>query len=296
MTEPVTTDPAITPENSGVEFARSVEDFPVARIGDITLAMLPFPEGGGFLASAWRVSSPLTEMKREHFYGHEGRLADETAFRDRVFETAQHRRELSTLNRVQTRMARSTPWGASQMATVYAEGVTSHMTAGHGGFHLSIKRNSRIHPALRKESPWYEEDAEWAIVALTFPDLFTNFERRIADDTIRNTWPDAWERIHCCVLDPAESWAKARRLFDEAHADDWVVISAILSSHHVGMTEVIATLGGKRDLDPIERRYLVPSPDYATRSPLGFVVDVDRHELYDGPSSFIGWDARRRPA
>ncbi|KNY31231.1 hypothetical protein YA62_024820 [Agrobacterium sp. LC34] len=296
MNDPVTTDPAIIPEDSGVEFARSAEDFPVARIGDITLAMLPFPKGDGFLASAWRISRPLTEMRREDFYGHEGRLADENAFRDRVFETAQHRRELSTLNRVQTRMARSTPWGASQMATVYAEGVTSHMTAGHGGFHLSVERNDLIHPALRKESRWYEEDAEWAIVALTFPDLFTTYERRIAGDTIRNTWPDAWETIHGCILDPAESWAKARRLFDEGHADDWVVISAILSSHHAGMTEVIATLGGRRDLDALERRYLVPSPEYATRSPFGFVIDMDRHQPYDGPSSFIGWDPGRTAA
>ncbi|WP_107676216.1 hypothetical protein [Agrobacterium sp. LAD9] len=296
MNKPAKSHDATTPENSVVEFARSAEDFPVARIDEITLAMLPLVDGGGFPASAWRVSRPLGEMTRADYYGHQGRMDDEATFQDRVFEMAEHRRELSALARIETRIACSTPWGASQMATVYAEGVTSHMTASHGGFHLSIERNSRIHPALRKGSPWYEEDAEWAIVALTFPDLFTTYERRIAGDAIRNSWPDAWEKIHCCVLDPAESWAKARRLSDEAHADDWVVISAILSSHHVGLTEVIATLGGKRDLDAVERRYLVPSPDYATRSPLGFVIDMDRHQLYDGPSSFIGWDARRTSA
>jgi hypothetical protein len=289
-------DEADTPEFSGVQFARSAEDFPVARIDDITLAMLPFADGGGFLASAWRVSRPLTALKRGDFYGHEGRLANEEAFRDRVLETAQHRRELSALTRVQKRTACSTPWGTSQMATVYGEGVTAHMTAGHGGFQLSTERNLRIHPALRKACRWYEEDAEWAIVALTFPDLFTTYEHRIACDTIRNTWPDAWETIHGCVLDPAESWTKARRLFDESHVGDWVVISAILSSHHDGMTEVIATLGGKRTLDAAERRYLVPSPDYGTRSPFGFVIDEALHQLYDGPSSFIGGDARRATA
>jgi hypothetical protein len=75
-----------------------------------------------------------------------------------------------------------------------------------------------------------------------------------------------------------------------------VVISAILSSHHDGMTEVIATLGGKRTLDAAERRYLVPSPDFGTRSPFGFVIDEALHQLYDGPSSFIGGDARRATA
>lgn len=293
MNKPANSHNAMTPKNSGVAFARSAEGFPVARIDEITLAMLPLVDGGGFLASAWRVFRPLGEMTRADFYGHEGRLDDESAFRDRVFETAEHRRELSALARVETRIACSTPWGASQMATVYAKGVTSHMTASHGGFHLSMERNLRIHPALRKACPWYEEDAEWAIVALTFPDLFTTYERRIAGDVIRNSWPDAWETIHGCVLDPAESWAKARRLFDDAHADDWVVISAILSDQHQGMTEVIATLGGKRDPALQERRYLVPCPEYGRRNPLGFVIDPDRHQLYDGPSRFVGWAARR---
>ncbi|GEO87261.1 hypothetical protein ASC75_19485 [Aminobacter sp. DSM 101952] len=293
MSRPANSHDAMTPKNSGVEFARSADDFPVARIGDITLAMLSLVDGGGFLASAWCVSRPLAEMTRADFFGHEGRLDDEAAFRDRVFETAEHRRELAAFARVETRIACSTPWGASQMATVYAEGITSHMTAGHGGFHLSMERNLRIHPSLRKETPWYEEDAEWAIVALTFPDLFTTYERRVAGDAIRNSWPDAWETIHGCVLDPGQSWEKARRLFDDAHAGDWVVISAILSDPRPGMTEVIATLGGKRDHSAEERRYLVPSPEYVTRSPLGFVIDPDRHQLYDGRSSFVGWDARR---
>ena len=36
-----------------------------------------------------------------------------------------------------------TPWGTSQGATVYADGVVFHSTAGHGGFHLSPERNRR---------------------------------------------------------------------------------------------------------------------------------------------------------
>ena len=52
---------ASTPEYSGVKFATSADGFPVARIGDITLAMLPLKDGsdGGFLASAWRLQHPL---------------------------------------------------------------------------------------------------------------------------------------------------------------------------------------------------------------------------------------------
>lgn len=111
MSRPANSHDAMTPKNSGVEFARSADDFPVARIGDITLAMLSLVDGGGFLASAWCVSRPLAEMTRADFFGHEGRLDDEAAFRDRVFETAEHRRELAALP-VSKRGSPAAPHGA----------------------------------------------------------------------------------------------------------------------------------------------------------------------------------------
>ena len=57
-------------------------------------------------------------------------------------------------------MSASTPWGGSQMAVIYADGIVAHSTAGHGGFHLSADRNAKIHPLLRKGTLWYEEDCE----------------------------------------------------------------------------------------------------------------------------------------
>lgn len=190
------------PTDSTVEFGVSADGFPVARIADTLLAMVPVRDGTSFLASAWRLACPLSQLTRMDFYGHEGRLEDEAAFRARVFETARHKRELSALGRIQARMAASTPWGPSQLATIYAEGIISHMTAGHGGFRLSAERNACVLPTLRKSASWYEEDTEWAIVALTFPDLFTAYERKYADETIRNSWPSAWEEIHGYELAP----------------------------------------------------------------------------------------------
>ena len=277
---------------AGVEFGQSAEGFAVARVGDIVLAMIPLADGGAYLASACFVRRPLSELKRDDFYGHDGRLADEDEFRGRVHETAEHRRELHALGRVQTRMAASTPWGSSQLATIYGPGVISHSTAGHGGFHLSADRNRLVDPALRKDSPWYEEDCEWAIVAQTFPDLFTAYERKCADETIRHSWPETWERIHGRILAPGESRSRDRRAFEEAHADDWVVNSAIYSGQYAGMTEVVATKGGLRGAGA-ERRFLVPSAEYSTRGPFGFVIDETRHQSYDGPSSFVGWRERR---
>lgn len=210
-----------------------------------------------------------------------------------IAETAGHNRDLAKLNRLHARMSASTPWGGSQMATIYAEGVVSHMTSGHGGFHLSADRNAKVHPLLRKDTPWYEEDAEWAIVAISFPDLFTAYERSVAEKTIRDTWPDAWEKIHGCPLAEGESWAKDRRAFDQGHAADFIVMSAIRSEQHAGMTEVVAMVGGGRVPGRLERRFLVPSDEYVARGPFGFVINGARHAAYYGPSSFM---FRRRQA
>ncbi|PYE30419.1 N12 class adenine-specific DNA methylase [Rhizobium sp. PP-WC-1G-195] len=94
--------------------------------------------------------------------------------------------------------------------------------------------------ALRNASGWYEEDAEWAIVAQTFPEVFTTYERRSANETIRNTWPIGWEKIHGCQLKPGESWTKDKKTFEQEHIHDWIVTSAIRSSHNAGMVEVVA--------------------------------------------------------
>jgi hypothetical protein len=45
-----------------VTFGISAEGFPVARIGDTTLAMLPLASGRAFLASAWRLIRPFPNL------------------------------------------------------------------------------------------------------------------------------------------------------------------------------------------------------------------------------------------
>ena len=185
------------------------------------------------------------------------------------------------------------------MREVQVEETTASQTrlrrrhpSGHGGFHLSTERNAKVHPLLRKDTPWYEEDCEWAIVAISFPDLFTAYERSMAEKTILNTWPDAWEKIHGRSLAEGESWAKDRRAFDQRHAADYIVMSAILSDQRPGMTEVVAKIGGGHIRGGEKRRFLVASDEYAVRGRFGFVIDLARHAEYDGPSSFIGWRNR----
>ncbi|MCA1867934.1 hypothetical protein HW571_19845 [Agrobacterium genomosp. 3] len=276
----------------GIEFALGAEGFPVARTRELVLAMITTP-AGSFLASAWRPTGSLSTLKRQDFYRHDGPLADEAAFVARVTENAAHQRDVHDLGRVQARMSCSTPWGMSQSATIYGPGIVSHTTAGHGGFHLSSVRNIAVPSALRNDTCWYEEDVEWAVVAHAFPELFTGYERRTADETIRHSWPEFWETVHGRSLAPGESRAKDRQEFESIHADNWIVTSAIFSKHHTGMTEVVARRGTERKIGEPERRYLVDSAQYAGRGPFGFVIDETRHQRYDGPSSFVGWS---RPA
>lgn len=280
--------PGETPDQSEFRFGISAEGFPVARVGDTAFALLPGRGAQQFLATSWFVRRPLAELTRNDFYGHGGQLADEAEFRAKVLEQAEYQREKRALGRREILCRAHTPWGPSQGATVFAEGIICHSTAGHGGFHLSGDRNASIDSRLRKRDGWYEEDAEWAIVAITFPHLFTGLERRCAEQTLKDSWPDAWEAIFETVLQPGEAREKDRRVFQARHAGDWIVVSAISSEHHDGFVEVIATPGGGRG-EGIERRcFLVPAGHYEVGR-FGFVVDPARHASYDGPSSFVAW-------
>ncbi|MEH6952869.1 hypothetical protein V4R08_16625 (plasmid) [Nitrobacter sp. NHB1] len=278
------TDPSAAP---GVLFGRTCDGVLVAKVGDCAYAMLPTVNGRYSFASAWLLRTPMAEWTQSDFYGRDGELADEAAFRMRVHESAEHHRQRAALGRREIHSTTHTPWGASQGATVYAAGVISHSTAGHGGFHLDAAHNAKVHPALRARGGWYEEDCAWAAVAQALPELFTEYERRCADLTIRNWYPDAWEAIHCRPLLPGESHEKDRQAFERDHASDWIVISAIRSDHHPGMTECVATLGGDRRAAE-QRRYLVPSDEYHVGR-FGFVINEARHQLYGGRSNFLGW-------
>ena len=273
-----------------VKYGRSADGLLVALVGDTAFAMLPSRDGRRYLATGWRIRRPMPEWTRSDFYGHAGELANESAFRAKVTENAEHQREKRAL----VRSTANTPWGASQGATIYAEDIIAHSTAGHGGFKLSAERNRKIDPMLRSAGGWYEEDAEWEIVAVTFPQFFTSFERRCAEQTIKDSWPNAWEAIFRTILGPGESREKDRRAFEAEHAADWIVVSAINSDQEKGFVECVATPGGRRGEGTEERRFLVPSDEYEVGR-FGFAIDEARHPVYAGPSGFVGWRGRRMP-
>lgn len=275
------------PAAPGVSFAQTCEGLLVAKVGDNAFAMVPGASGSFFVASAWRLRDPMEQWKRSDFYGHRGEVADDAVFRACVHENAEHQHQRAALARREVFTRAATPWGPSQQTTLYADGIVCHSTASHGGFHLDAAHNARVHLTLRVRGGWYEEDCAWAAVVQAFPELFTDYERRCADKTIRDWYPDAWEVIHGRALQPGESHEKDRRIFEQDHASDWVVISALRSDQHPGMTECVASLGGDRRAIE-QRRYLVASDEYRIGR-FGFVIDEVRHQLYGGPSSFAGW-------
>jgi hypothetical protein len=279
---------------SGASFGRSADGMLVALVGEQAYAMAPGRNGRHLLVNGWRIARPMAEWTRSDFYGHGGDLADEFAFRAKVLEQAEHFAEKRALGRRDIPGGAPTPWGPSQDGTVYAEGVTAHSTAGHGGFKLSAERNSKVPPMLRAAGGWYEEDECWAIVAITFPQLFTALERRHAGQTIKDSWPDAWEAIFGTILGPGQSRRKDQRTFEAEHAADWIVVSAITSELHKGFVECLATLGGQRGPGTEERRFLVPADEYDIGR-FGFVINPHRHAVYAGPSSFVGWRGRGAP-
>lgn len=72
----------------------------------------------------------------------------------------------------------TTPWGDPQHETYIARGITHYITAGHGGYKLSKIRNRTIKKKLPNFIPyggecWYEEDLDFALVIVCFPQFFT---------------------------------------------------------------------------------------------------------------------------
>jgi len=113
-----------------------------------------------------------------------------------------------------------TPWGWSQIISNVAPGILFASTAGHGGFKLDRKLNAQVPAEMRKRGGWYEEDCEWAIPFLTFPEIFEEthdmeypFEelQQIAVDTLRKYCPEAYEFLMEETLQPGESWTKDAR-------------------------------------------------------------------------------------
>ena len=86
----------------------------------------------------------------------------------------------------------NSPWGRVQHAEKIAEGIWVAHTAGHGGIRVSPELNASIPAAFRNRDGWYEEDAEWSFVALTFPEHFDAEALKSAHYCCAQFYPEAY--------------------------------------------------------------------------------------------------------
>ena len=192
------------------------------------------------------------------------------------------------------------PWGTVDYVSHWDVGITNVGTAGHGGVKLSPGRNRDVHEVWRRPGGWYEEDCEWAIVAVTFPECYSPEHAATARTTARHWFPDEYEVVTGERIQPGESHVRDEQIFNAKHANDWVTTAAIaieapgtverivrddgvtggfrLVRGEQKMVKVWARVGGRHATGPKTRAFLVPADDYATRGRFGFVVDPDKYK------------------
>jgi len=83
-----------------------------------------------------------------------------------------------------------TPWGSPQSKATIAAGIVLYTTNRHGGYWLAkhreqARRNRFPEFATSSGGPWYEQDTDAHIVALTFPELFEVDQLAAAVRTLR---------------------------------------------------------------------------------------------------------------
>ena len=77
------------------------------------------------------------------------------------------------------RNAMLTPWGRADHVADIGNGILRVDTPSHGGYFVPAQLNRLIPTSWRKATwnlqglaGWYEEDCDWALVAMTFPERF----------------------------------------------------------------------------------------------------------------------------
>jgi hypothetical protein len=89
-------------------------------------------------------------------------------------------------------MSKQTPWGPAQHQKQVAPGITVFETAGHGGYFVSLEKRLRMPSdilAVQRDG-WYEEDCDWALVCLAFPECFPPEDYKFAVDTCNSYYPN----------------------------------------------------------------------------------------------------------
>ena len=166
------------------------------------------------------------------------------------------------------------PWGRIEHKAQLAKGIMNVSTASHGGIHLSDGRLAAMPDYMQREGGWYEEDCEWSMPAVVFPEAFPKHQE-LAKESLRNWFPEIYERFFGVTVGPEESYMRAKEVFEQQVKDKYVVVSAWGDWHEAvpdGKVGVLAKLGCNRDL-PEGKYALVDGEAYAARTRHGYVLD-----------------------
>ena len=189
-------------------------------------------------------------------------------------------------------MSNYSPWGKIDNVTKVCRGIAWVGTPSHGGVRVSEGMAAKMPDYMRNIGEhshgywWFEEDSAWVVPAIVFNEL-SPFKVELDEmkRTLRNSFPEAYERHYETVLTEGESVVRDEQLFLERHKNDYVTVCAFGDwawDVPSGMVYVIATLGGVRGRE--EKGFLVPQNEYQTRNRNGFVID-ETHQAWEPDKS-----------
>jgi len=178
------------------------------------------------------------------------------------------------------RVGSETPWGRADRVSALAVGVWEVVTPSHGGVRLEPARNARVAPEWRRASGWYEEDVEWAIVAFTFSDLFSEKDTKRAHTILKDNFPAEYGKVTGTAVAERVSRVLRSRAFARAHHDDFIARAA-WGAWHPKVPMGFIGISARHTESQEERYFLVPVAEYESRSEFGFVVDLVKHKPWD---------------
>lgn len=146
---------------------------------------------------------------------------------------------MKPLGRLAPRVRSETPWGTAQHVEPIATGIYRVSTPGHGGFFCDDERDAVVRILFPDFQPyagcpgWYEEDCDWAVVALAHYRSFSPGQLRGAVRTVecllRGNDPRFIDERFRPVLAWLNESADGRQIralvaeFTESIADKWEV-------------------------------------------------------------------------
>lgn len=165
-----------------------------------------------------------------------------------------------------------TPWGvADHVVALNPERTVLRVgTPSHGGIGVHASVNIAPHLlryAINAESTspdewrWFEEDCNWALVALALPDLFTPEQRESAEATVRNWCPDAWE-AHFGRRPSAEESSRIRELELAERLKNHFRPRTAFGDWAWNVPKGHVYVLGHRAIDDQTQGFLVPDPEY----------------------------------